>query len=72
MALLRDDLIGQDRDQDRDADQVGHGAGMDHHQTGGHTDQTEHNVQLLEHKADQAGGDEEHTAEGGDDHAGSR
>ena len=41
---------------------------MNHHQTGSHADQTEHNVQLLEHEANQAGGDEEHTTEGGDDH----
>ena len=47
MTLLRDDLIGQNRNQDRNADDIRQGPGMDHHQTGSHADQTEHNVQLL-------------------------
>ena len=66
MTLLRDDLIGQNRNQDRNADDIRQGPDGSSSDRS-HADQTEHNVQLLEHEANQAGGDEEHTHRGGKD-----
>ena len=51
-----------------DTDDVGQSARMDQHQTGGDTHDPHAPVQIPEHVADHAGGDEEHTHRGGKDH----
>ena len=63
-ALSGNDLEHQHHDQNADTDDVGQSARMDQHQTGGDTHDPHAPVQIPEHVADHAGGDEEHTHRG--------